>query len=172
MGRNIVECIARLGSKVSFISAIGDDSVGKDLIRQLKLLGAVSSQCIVVVYAWNCILTLPIHFQDVSRVHTISNQRTSAYVAVHSTANGGDLSLGIADFDVCSTLSSAPMLRVMTEALTKSCRFVVADTNLSSPTLEHILARAHDTSTPVYIPIAMPISTSMSDDSSSLWQMD
>ena len=53
VGRNIVECIARLGESVSFVSAVGDDSIGQNLLSNLEHLG-------VVRYTTKCLHGVPL----------------------------------------------------------------------------------------------------------------
>lgn len=111
VGRNIAENLARLGLKTSFISAVGDDFSGRQILENTGEAGV-----------------------DVSRVHTCSSHNTGTYLAFLEVS--GDMLLGMSDMDVLETIG--PEYIESQLDILQNADFVVADTNLSPGVLEAI----------------------------------
>lgn len=116
VGRNVAENLVRLGVELSFISIVGDDTTGRDLVRHLRDLGA-----------------------DVSQVITTTERPTAEYAAILDTNN--DLALGIADMDVFDLLTPAHLDRFWPHLASASWVFI--DCNMPAATIEALIARKH-----------------------------
>jgi len=123
VGRNILENLARLGLKPRFITAIGSDQNGRNLINHLTNLG-VESHTLVV-----------------------EGKITPTYMAILDAE--GDLVLGVNDMDALKQLD----VRYLKETpiicdWIKQADIIVMDTNLDSMVLAYLL---HELKKPVYI---------------------
>lgn len=75
VARNVAESLARLGTRVAWVSAVGDDESGRFLLAHLAGIGI-----------------------DVSHVRTVPGRATAEYVAVVEPS--GELAIGLADMAV------------------------------------------------------------------------
>ena len=103
VGRNITENLSRLGVKVKFITAFGDDSNGKKLKDELESLGV-----------------------DLSHSLTVSGENTSTYLCLND--EHGEMQYALSDMRILSRLDEkflADKLEVVNNA-----KCVVLDTNL------------------------------------------
>lgn len=133
VGRNISENLARLGQPVSFITAVGSDENGKNLINHLEISG-VNVQAIV-----QC-----------------DDCPTGAYLAVLDAK--GDLRFGLDDMRAMNHITSA-YLREKFD-LFKESSMLVVDANLPKKTLRTAFSLARRAKIPV---CADPTSASLAD---------
>jgi len=112
VGRNVAENLARLGSRVSLVTAVGADPDGAWLLAETAAAGVM------------------VH--DAVRVGT----STGAYVAILD--GDGELAAGVSDMAAVDAL--APDL--VPADLVRSAALVVVDGNLSSATIAHVLDAA------------------------------
>jgi len=120
VGRNIAECIGRLGLNPIFVSVVGDDDAGKALTNSLKKCGVNTLSLIV------------------SPKHP-----TSTYMAVFDEK--GDLFTTIADMNT----SSAICVNDICPACIACSPLVVCDANFPKEVLEEIFERAARSGVPV-----------------------
>ncbi|MBX3530166.1 MAG: carbohydrate kinase family protein [Rhizobiaceae bacterium] len=114
VARNVAENLARLGARVSFVSAVGDDEAGRTLRRGLTELSV-----------------------DISGVLVFPGRATAEYVAVLDPRN--DLALGLADMAVFDRLTP-PLLAMAWRDLEHS-GWVFTDCNPPAETLAWLVAR-------------------------------
>lgn len=114
VARNVAENLVRLGTPTSFISIVGDDETGREILRHLRDRGA-----------------------DVSQVITTAERPTAEYAAILSPE--GDLELGIADMGIFDLFSPAHIDRVWPHLA--GCTWVFADCNLPAETLATLVTR-------------------------------
>ena len=119
VARNVVENLARLGVTTSFVSLVGDDENGREILRQLRELGV-----------------------DTSQVATSTTRATAEYVAVLDLDN--DLALGIADMAIFDQFGLAQVERVWPHLA--AAAFVFADCNLPADVLAGLVDRARTAS--------------------------
>lgn len=117
VGRNITENLARLGASVSFISAAGDDFVGRGAVSELAALGA-----------------------DVSQIHLIKGENTSMYISILNIL--GDMEIGLCNMDVLERISK-DVIQGAFHRLQEAC-IVCLDTNLTEETLDYITDKLKD----------------------------
>jgi pseudouridine kinase len=115
VGRNIVENLARLGNKVTFITGIGSDAFGKAMVEDLE------KRNVKVIYPK----------QDVS---------SSSYLAILDAT--GDMDVAVCDSRAIDNLSFA-FVREHKELLEKR-EYIVAETNLSQQTLKDLICSYPD----------------------------
>jgi pseudouridine kinase len=120
VARNVAENLARLGTPVRLVSAVGDDTTGETLLATLAGTGV-----------------------DVSRVRRRPDLPTGSYTAVLDHA--GDLLIGVADMAAVESLSPADV----DESAFREAAFVVVDGNLLPATVTHCLALAERAGVPV-----------------------
>lgn len=120
VGRNVAENLARLGSPVRLVGAVGRDHAG-DL-----LLGALAG--------------LPV---DTGRVRRHDNLRTGTYTAVLS--RDGDLDVGVADMAATESVVPADL----GGSLLEDASWLVLDGNLRTDTIAHGLRLAAARGVPV-----------------------
>lgn len=114
VARNVAETLAALGLKPEFVSAVGEDAAGRELLDHLRARGV-----------------------EVGRALTISGARTAEYAALLDPA--GDLILAAADmaiFDLLTPEALAPLQPHFAAAA-----WVFADANLPAETLAGLIAR-------------------------------
>ncbi|MBR2288335.1 MAG: carbohydrate kinase family protein [Clostridia bacterium] len=103
VGRNIAENLARLGSEVRMISALGDDLHGQTIRAECAKLGI-----------------------DLTLTDTFAEEKTSTYLCINDV--NGDVVTAIADMRVCERITPEYLetrLNVLNEA-----DFVVIDANI------------------------------------------
>lgn len=111
VGRNIVENIARMGLKASFISVFGDDVLSKNIIHGLEVLGV-----------------------DCSMTRIIDNRRVSTYISILD--NDVELSVAASDFSLLDYLNAEFFKEI--EDYIKSFDIVFIDGNLGDDALEFL----------------------------------
>lgn len=117
VGRNIVENLARLGTKVNFISVAGDDLPGRGAVRELQDLGVA-----------------------VEHVRLLPEENTAVYMSILNLV--GDMELAMCNMDVLERIS----IDFLEEALEplKQSKVVGIDTNLTEDTLEYATRKLKD----------------------------
>ena len=119
VARNIAENLARLGAEVHFVTAVGDDKLGRLLLQLLNELGIHTDASIVV-----------------------AGKPTCSYVALHH--NDKQLWLAFEDMDIMHEITPGHVHRL--RGLVKTADMVCIDANLSARTLETLfrLTRQYD----------------------------
>lgn len=120
VARNVAENLARLGTPVRLVSAVGDDAAGEALLATLARTGV-----------------------DVERVRPRPDLPTGSYTAVLDHA--GDLVIGVADMAAVESLPPADI----DESAFTGAAFAVVDGNLLPATVGHCLALAERAGVPV-----------------------
>ena len=103
VARNVAENLARLGAPVMLLTAVGDDTVGEDLLRHAEDTGV-----------------------DVSRALRVPGEASGIYLAALDTT--GDLALGLDDLRIVERISSA-YLEAQADAFDEA-DMIVLDMNL------------------------------------------
>ncbi|MEZ0171367.1 carbohydrate kinase family protein [Microvirga sp. TS319] len=114
VARNVAEGIARLGTKSSLVSLLGNDENGRAIRAELARLGI-----------------------DIRHVGISEDHATAEYVAVLEPE--GDLALGLADMAIFDALDPAFLRRIWAEIAPS---WIFADCNLPSPTLRELIGLA------------------------------
>lgn len=116
VGRNIAENLGRLGLTTTLVSAVGDDSFGIQLLKELQQVGV-----------------------DVSNVVVQADEATASYTAIHHT--DGELLHAISDmrlFDSFQLSESYGYAKGAVEQIIETADAVVIDANLPEATLQMI----------------------------------
>ncbi len=116
VGRNIAENLARLGTPVSLVAAVGDDAHGRRLIAETAATGVDTSQV------------------------RLSRHATGLYTAVLD--NTGELVVAVSDMAATDALD--PDHVAAAAALVATASVVVVDGNLALATVDHALVLAAD----------------------------
>ncbi len=124
VGRNITENLARLGASVAFISAAGDDFVGRGAASELAALGV-----------------------DVSHVRLIQGENTSMYISILNIL--GDMEIALCNMDVLERISSDFIDDAM--GMLRSSGIVCLDTNLTEDVLEYITRKLGLEGVPMFL---------------------
>lgn len=111
VGRNIAENIARLGDRVHLIAAVGNDSVGRDLIKLTAQSGVILDDIIM------------------------SAHPTGSYLA--SLDSSGELVIGMGDFTATDSLTVAELAGA--KELISRAQVVVVDANLPDEIISWVL---------------------------------
>jgi len=119
VARNMAENLARLGAEVHFITAVGDDQLGRQLLLSLHDLGV-----------------------DTDASLTVSGKPTSSYVALYH--HDKQLWLAFEDMGLMREITPGHIHRL--RGLVKSVDMVCLDANLSARALETLfrLTRQYD----------------------------
>lgn len=115
VARNICEAIARLGSKPTFVTTIGADTLGKDLKKELISLG-------------------------VKVVCPDTDKSSSSYLAIHDV--DGDMKLALCENEIINLLDISYLKSIHEEI--KDCDYLVLDTNLDEETIDYLFATYND----------------------------
>ncbi|MFV0515967.1 MAG: carbohydrate kinase family protein [Aminipila sp.] len=112
VGRNITENLARIGAKVAFVSAVGNDFVGKNAVRELKSLGV-----------------------NVDNVHMLESENTAIYLSILNHV--GDMEMALCNMDVLEKIA----VDIVEEAMPviKSAKILGIDANLTHDVQQYIL---------------------------------
>ncbi len=116
VARNVAENLARLGVKVSLMTAVGDDSAGQEVWREARNVGI-----------------------DISPSLIVDGGRTGAYLAVHDST--GALHVAVDDMAVMEAITPRHLhdrRREIAEAA-----MVVVDANLTPAALETLFSITH-----------------------------
>jgi pseudouridine kinase len=129
VGRNVAENLARLGTPVRLVAAVGRDDTGERLLAETAAAGV-----------------------DVEHV-VRTDEATGSYTAVLDA--DGELVVAVADMTGTDRLGPDDVRRV--EPLVATAALLVADGNLAPDTLAACLDLAADTGTPVVLdPVSIP----------------
>jgi len=115
VARNVAENLARLEASTAMISVVGDDESGRQLLRQLQLLGV-----------------------DVSHVSINATVNTAEYAALLQPDNS--LAFGIADMGIFENLTVEKLNADWPQLM--SATWVFADCNLPANTVRELIARS------------------------------
>ncbi|XP_016306584.1 pseudouridine-metabolizing bifunctional protein C1861.05 isoform X1 [Sinocyclocheilus anshuiensis] len=121
VGRNIADCLSRLGHKPLFISAIGKDSHSDAVLNYCKHM-------------------------DTSAVARLQDQRTATYCAV--ITESGELSLGLGDMDIHQQIQEQYVSQF--EDQLASASLVVLDGNIPVSTIDYVCHIAKKHAVPVW----------------------
>lgn len=108
VGRNIAHNLALLGVKVEFITAIGDDTLGKEMLERCESIGMDTSLSLIVPGA-----------------------STSTYLFIND--EDGEMNLALSHVDIVKNIS--PEYIESLSDVINSAAVVIADCNLSQETL-------------------------------------
>ena len=111
VGRNIAHDLAMLGADVCFITAVGDDSLGKDLLDECKKVGI-----------------------DTSRVITATGSRSSMYMYINDV--NGDMNIALSYVDIVQNITPDYLNSVAD--IINSSDAVVADCNITQESFFHL----------------------------------
>jgi len=129
VGRNIAECLARLGTPTALVAAVGTDAFGDRVLQATAAAGV-----------------------DVTAVHRIPGA-TGTYTAVLD--HDGELVAAVADMAATELL--APSDVDAAAAAIAGARLVVLDGNLAAATLERAADHAHKAGVPILVePVSVP----------------
>ncbi|KAI7811979.1 uncharacterized protein zgc:136858 [Triplophysa rosa] len=121
VGRNIADCLSRLGHKPLFISATGKDSHSEAVLNYCKHM-------------------------DTSAIARLQDQKTATYCAV--ITESGELSLGLGDMDIHQRIQEQYVSQY--ENQIASASLVVLDGNIPVSTIDYVCAIAKKYSVPVW----------------------
>ena len=124
VARNVAENLARLGTPVTLLTAVGDDYAGEDILRSADDVGV-----------------------DVSRALVLEDETTGTYLA--ALDDGGDLYLGLDDLRVLRHITP-DYLRLNRDAF-RECDIVAFDLNLSHESILTAIHLAHEYDKPVCV---------------------
>lgn len=111
VGRNIAENLARLGSSVRMLTALGTDAFGDAIVKQADVIRL-----------------------DLSRGLRLPHASTSVYVCINQ--NDGDIAVAVSDMDICNEINPA-YLQTCSDVL-DTAEIVVADANLTKESLTYL----------------------------------
>ncbi|MGC9398524.1 MAG: carbohydrate kinase family protein [Anaerolineae bacterium] len=123
VGRNIAENLVRLGAGVQFITALGGDEVGRNLLKHLHSLGIETEATLV-----------------------LENRETPAYVGLHRQEA---LWMAFDDMRIAQEITPEHLERH--QALFQEADMICLDANPSVPALETIFALARRYEIPVCV---------------------
>lgn len=122
VARNVAETLARLGQPVSLVSVVGNDSIGRQILRHLEKVNV-----------------------DVSACLKVEDYRTAAYLAVLDEK--GDLYFGLDDMSILNCLTPERLRACASLLADASLMFV--DANLPPAALRTLFAMAKRAEIPV-----------------------
>ncbi|KAK3535667.1 hypothetical protein QTP70_019733 [Hemibagrus guttatus] len=147
VGRNIADCLSRLGQTVLFISAIGADSHSDAVLNYCKHMFHVNlgvrSELDLGQRDPGSLLYIQ---QDTHAIARLQGQRTATYCAV--ITESGELSLGLGDMDIHQEIKEQYVSRY--EDQLSSASLVVLDGNIPVSTIDYICSLAKKHSVPVW----------------------
>lgn len=124
VARNVAENLARLGAPVTLLTAVGDDTVGDDLLRHAAAIGI-----------------------DISRALRVPGESSGIYLAALDMT--GDLALGLDDLGIVERLSS-DYLEANADAF-EDADMIVLDMNLEADAFDTALRLARTAGKPVCV---------------------
>ncbi|MBN7773703.1 carbohydrate kinase family protein [Clostridium aminobutyricum] len=130
VGRNITENLARLGADVAFVSAAGNDFVGRAAVQELKQLGV-----------------------NIEKVSLLDDENTAMYLSILNIV--GDMELALCNMDVLERISIDFIHDAM--KVLKASKIVGIDANLTEEVQDFITRKLHDAGIPVFLdPVSAP----------------
>ncbi len=128
VARNVAENLARLGTPVHLVGAVGDDPLGVELVETTRAAG---------------VTVIPVGQREL----------TGTYTAMLD--DSGELVAGVADFAACDALSPNDLAVML--PLVAGASLLVADANLPVSFLHNLVVRARDAQVPVVLdPVSVP----------------
>ena len=124
VARNVADNLARLGTPVTLLTAVGDDYAGEDILSSASDVGI-----------------------DVTRAIIAEGETTGTYLA--ALDQGGDLFLGLDDLRVLRHITP-DYLRMNRDAF-RECGIVAFDLNLSQEAMLTAIHLAHEYNKPVCV---------------------
>ncbi|KAJ8373715.1 hypothetical protein SKAU_G00042950 [Synaphobranchus kaupii] len=121
VGRNIADCLARLGERPLLISAVGTDSHGDAVLRHCSHMNTCG-------------------------VARMQEQRTGTYCAV--ITGSGDLSLGLGDMEIHQRITAQYVAQFEEQLSTAS--LICMDGNIPLPTIDYICSVSRKHAVPVW----------------------
>lgn len=113
VGRNIAENLALLSTKTIFLSAVGNDIWGQELLRQTQQSGVDTSYCL-----------------------KLKNQKTSTYLSVHQP--DGEMAIALNDMSITQQIDD-DYLKAHRN-LIENANIVIIDANLSDAALVYLFS--------------------------------
>lgn len=123
VGRNLAECLARLGLKPVFVSAIGTDPLGVMLLKHFEELKMVTRG-----------------------IYTSKVNQTATYSAILS--QNGDYHVAVGDMDIHKVITPDNILAF--EESIKHAPLVMLDANLSQESIDHACSFCGENHIPVW----------------------
>ncbi len=111
VGRNIAENLARLGSSVTMLTALGTDAFGDAIVRHAESAGL-----------------------DFSNALRLPHASTSVYVCINK--HDGDIAVAVSDMDISQQIT--PEYLQSCRGVLERASLVIADTNLSPEALVYL----------------------------------
>lgn len=112
VGRNIAENLARLGSCVTFITSIGSDALGQEMLKELKKI-------------------------NINVIMPDGINKTSGYMAIHN--NQGEMVLGLCSQEIGKYITLDYLKE--NEKLIDSFNYIFLDTNLELDAIDYLTKR-------------------------------
>lgn len=122
VARNVAENLARLGQPVRFVTAVGSDQIGEEILHFTEAHGV-----------------------DISNSIKVEGQTTASYLAVYDTE--GQRKMALDDMQIMSTLTPSYIRQIKAAFLDAALVFV--DANLQPKTLKTIFTLAARAKIPV-----------------------
>ncbi|QAT42051.1 carbohydrate kinase family protein [Aminipila luticellarii] len=128
VGRNITENLARMGASISFVSAAGNDFVGRMAVQELAALGV-----------------------GVENVHLIEGENTAMYLSILNSI--GDMEMALCNMDVLERISVEIINKAL--PLLKRSKIVGIDANLIEEVQTYIMDKLQEV--PLFLdPVSAP----------------
>ncbi|BDY06645.1 PfkB family carbohydrate kinase [Ferrimonas sp. YFM] len=118
VGRNIADNLGRLGSRVQFVGALGDDNWGEQLKQACREAGVGVDHCL-----------------------TVAGATTSSYLSIHGP--DGEMQVALNDMSLIGRLGAEQLAK--RDGIFKRASALVLDANLSQDALEYLFDRHGDT---------------------------
>ena len=145
VARNVAENLARLGSQVILVSAVGGDDQGAQLLAHMRGVGVDVGSCLVV-----------------------PGSETAAYLALLD--EGGKLHLALDDMSVTDAITPDHIRRF--QPLFRSATAVFVDANLSPAALSAVFTQARRAKVPVVAdPTSVSLASRLQPHLNSIWMI-
>lgn len=113
VGRNIADNLGRLGSKVQFVGALGDDKWGEQLKQACHLANVGVDHCL-----------------------TVTGATTSSYLSIHGP--DGEMHIALNDMGLIEQLNSETL--AARDGVLSRCGALILDANLSESALDYLFS--------------------------------
>lgn len=124
VGRNIAENLARMGTKVSLISAAGNDFLGREAVHRLNVVGV-----------------------NTDYVQLEDKESTAMYISILDTS--GDMELGLCNMEIFERITRDRLDECMGIMLRSS--MVAIDTNLTESNIDYLTQRLTAAGIPIFL---------------------
>jgi len=122
VSRNVAENLARLGESVNFVTVVGDDDIGHQLLKYTSESGVNIDSCIIS-----------------------EGKRTGSYIAIYD--KNGQLQYSLEDMELFKTLTTNHLR--LNQRLFEEAKMVFFDANLPVTTIKTIFSLAKKAKIPV-----------------------